>query len=114
MNAPLNIQIIKSLTGKPEYVLIPVSVYYALREDIEDELAGLEVMAEKGGVYAPFALEDYVDNPVALARIKAKITQGHLAQRMGVTQAYISKIEHQDKVTPKLMAKVKAALSARR
>ncbi len=114
MNAPLNIQIIKSLTGKPEYVLIPVSVYNALREDIEDELAGLEVMTEKGGDYAPFSLEDYVDNPVALARIKAKVTQGHLAKRMGVTQAYISKIEHQDKVTPKLMAKVKAALSARR
>ncbi len=111
MNAPLNIQIIKSLAGKPEYVLIPVSVYNALREYIEDELAGLEVMTEKGGDYAPFTLEDYVDNPVALARIKAKVTQGYLAKRMGVTQAYISKIEHQDKVTPKLLLKVKAALS---
>lgn len=111
MNAPLNIQIIKSLTGKPEYVLIPVSVYNALREDIEDELAGLEVMTEKGSDYAAFALEDYVDNPVALARIKAKVTQGQLAKRMGVTQAYISKIEHQDKITPKLLSKVKAALA---
>ena len=111
MNAPLNIQIIKSLTGKPEYVLIPVSVYNALREDIEDELAGLEAIAGKGGDYTPFAVEDYVDNPVVLARIKAKVTQGRLAKRMGVSQAYISKIEHQDKVTPKLLAKVKAALA---
>ena len=71
----------------------------------------MEAIVEKGGDYTPFAVEDYVDNPVALARIKAKVTQGHLARRMGVSQACISKIEHQDKVTPKLLAKVKAALA---
>lgn len=110
MNAPLNVQIIKSLTGKPEYVLIPVSIYNALREEIEDELAGLEATSENGGDYVPFNVADYVDNPVAVARIKANVTQGQLAKRMGVSQAYISKIEHQDKVTPKLLTKVKAAL----
>ena len=41
--------------------------------------------------YVPFVLEDYVDNPVALARIKAKITQAELARRMDVSQAYVSK-----------------------
>lgn len=110
MNAPLNIQIINSISGKPEYVLIPVVVYDALRDQIEDELAGLEAKAEKVGDYLPFAVEDYVENPIALARIKANMTQQALAKRMDVTQAYISKIEHQDKVTPKLQAKVKAAL----
>ena len=110
MNAPLNIQIIKSIAGKPEYVLIPVAVYDALREEIEDELAGLEAAANKSVDYAPFALEEYVDNPVALGRIKAKLTQEQLAKRLGVTQAYVSKIEHQDRVTPKLMVKVKTAL----
>lgn len=110
MNAPLNVQIIKSLTGKPEYVLIPISIYNALREEIEDELAGLEAMSEKGGDYVPFNVVDYVDNPVAVVRIKANVTQEQLAKRMGVSQAYISKIERQDKVTPKLLTKVKAAL----
>ena len=110
MNAPLNLQIIKSISGKPEFVLIPVAVYNALRDQIEDEVAGLEAAAGKGGDYVPFALEDYVDSPVALARIKAKLTQKQLAKRLGVTQAYISKVEHQTKVTPKLLAKVKAAL----
>lgn len=110
MNAPLNIQIIKSISGKPEFVLIPVAVYNALREKIEDELAGFEAAAEKGGDYVPFALEDYVENPVALARMKANVTQRVLAKRLGVTQAYVSKVEHQDRVTPKLLAKVKAAL----
>ena len=110
MNAPLNLQIIKSISGKPEFVLIPVAVYNALRDQIEDELAGLEAAADKGGDYVPFALEDYVDSPVALARIKANVTQKVLAKRLGVTQAYISKVEHQTKFTPKLLAKVKAAL----
>jgi len=111
MNAPLNLQIIKSISGKPEFVLIPVAVYNALREQIEDEVAGLEAaMEKKDAGYVPFALEEYVDNPVALARIKANVTQRELAKRLGVTQAYISKVEHQNKVTPKLLAKVKAAL----
>ncbi len=110
MNAPLNLQVIKSIAGKPEFVLIPMAVYNALREQIEDEVAGLEAAAEKGGDYVPFALEDYVDSPVARARIKANMTQKELAKRLGVTQAYISKVEHQAKVTPKLLAKVKATL----
>jgi transcriptional regulator with XRE-family HTH domain len=53
--------------------------------------------------YVPFVLEDYVDNPVALTRMKAHLTQKQLAERMGVTQAYISKVERQDKVTPMLI-----------
>ncbi len=110
MNAPLNLQIIKSISGKPEFVLIPVAVYNALRDQIEDELAGFEAAADKSGDYVPFALADYMDSPVALARIKANVTQKELAKRLGVTQAYISKVEHQAKVTPKLLAKVKAAL----
>lgn len=45
-----------------------------------------------------------------MACIKAGITQDELAARMKVTQAYISKIEGKDKVTAKLLHKVKAAL----
>jgi transcriptional regulator with XRE-family HTH domain len=59
----------------------------------------------------PFVLDDYVDNPVALARMKAHITQKELALRMNVTQAYVSKIERQEKVTPKLLARVNSVLS---
>lgn len=60
--------------------------------------------------YVAFDPADYVDNPIALARIKAGITQAELAKRMKVTQAYISKIEGQDSVTAKILQKVKAAL----
>lgn len=104
-------QTIKFIDGKDEYVLLPVTVYKALKEEIEDELAGLEAAKEKGEEYVPFVLDDYVDNPVALARMKAHITQRELALRLSVTQAYVSKIERQEKVTPKLLARVNAVLS---
>jgi len=106
----MTLQTIKSIDGKDEYVLLPVTVYKALKEKIEDELAGLEAATEKGEEYVPFVLEDYVDNPAALARMNAHITQKELAHRLGVTQAYVSKIERQGKVTPQLLARVKAAL----
>lgn len=109
----MTLQTIKSIDGKDEYVLLPVTIYKALQEEIEDELAGLEAATEKGEDYAPFVLEDYVNNPAALARMKAHITQKELAQRLGVTQAYISKIERQEKVTPKLLARIKAAIDIR-
>ncbi|MBZ0090673.1 MAG: helix-turn-helix domain-containing protein [Sulfuricellaceae bacterium] len=107
----MTLQTIKSIDGKDEYVLLPVTVYKALKKEIEDKLDGLEAATEKGEEYVPFVLEDYIDNPAALARMKAHITQKELAERLGVTQAYISKIERQNKVTPQLLARVKAALN---
>lgn len=101
----MSLQVIKSVNGKPEYVLLPISVYQALRHSIEKELA--HASSEE---YEPFQLEDYVDNPVALARIQAKATQEELAAVMKVTQAYISRIEHQDSVSAKILVKVNTAL----
>ena len=102
----MSVNIIKSLDGE-EYVLLPLRVYRALRKSIEKKLA------EKDDAdYVPFELEDYVDNPIALARIKAKLTQEELAQRINVSQAYISKVERQDKVTAKLLERVKKALKS--
>ena len=102
----MSVNIIKSLDGE-EYVLLPLRVYRALRESIEKKLA------EKDDAdYVPFELEDYVDNPIALARIKAKLTQEELAQRINVSQAYISKVERQNKVSAKLLERVKKALKS--
>jgi len=107
MNAPLNVQVIKSLEGEPEYVLLPYAVYSALRKQIDGKLASLKPGEEN---YIPFELENYVDNPVALARIKAGLTQEQLADRMGVSQPYIAKLEAQNKVTAKVFGKVATAL----
>jgi DNA-binding XRE family transcriptional regulator len=107
----MTLQKIKSLDGKDEYVLLPIAVFRALRGQIEQRLAGRSAARSKDDEYVPFVLDDYVDNPVALARIKAKITQAELARRMDVSQAYVSKIEAQARVSSKVLAKVNATLS---
>ncbi|MFA6311470.1 MAG: helix-turn-helix transcriptional regulator [Sterolibacterium sp.] len=106
----MNLQKIKSLNGKDEYVLLPVAVYEALKHEIQEKLARPKSKNADDGEYVPFVLEDYVDNPVALARMKAHLTQKQLADRMEVTQAYISKIERQDKVTPALLERASKAI----
>lgn len=102
----MNLQTIKSLDGKVEYVLLPVAAYKALRHQITKQLRHTLVNED----YEVFDPADYVDNPVALARIQSGLTQEELAKLMAVTQAYISKIENQEKVTPKILNKVKMAL----
>lgn len=78
----MTLQKIKSIQGKDEYVLLPIAVYRVLKDQIEKELAASE--ANQNDTYEPFVLEDYVDNPIALARIKASMTQEQFAQRLGV------------------------------
>ena len=107
----MTLQKIKSPDGKDEYVLLPIAVYRALRVQIEHKLANRKVARSKDDDYVPFVLADYVDNPVALARIESNITQAELARRMGVSQAYVSKIEAQAQVSGKVLARVGAALS---
>lgn len=102
----MSLQIIKSVDGKDEYVLLPINIYNALRDQIREKLNKSD--------YVTFDPADYVDNPIALARIKSGITQEELAKRMKVSQAYISKIECQDKVTAKMLQKVKTALEKKR
>lgn len=102
----MNLQTIKSMDGKVEYVLLPVAAYHALRRQITEQLK----YSQENEDYEVFDPADYVDNPVALARIKAGLTQEELAKLMAVTQAYISKIENQEKITPKILNKVKMAL----
>ena len=97
---------IKSIDGKAEYVLLPVNIYHTLHREIEAALK--KKYSNKD--YVSFELTDYVDNPVALARINAGITQETLAKHMNVTQAYISKLEAQSKVTAKTLKKVKVAI----
>src|SRR5260221_4017500 len=96
----MNLQIIKSIKGNPEYVLLPILIYSRLQRQIDKEIS------KNKEEYELFDVGDYIDNPVALARIKKHLTQQELAQMMGVSQAYISKIESQTKVSHKLIKKV--------
>lgn len=102
----MNLQTIKSLDGKVEYVLLPVATYKALRHQITEQLKQIQENKD----YEIFDPADYIDNPIALARIQAGLTQEDLAKQMEVTQAYISKIENQEKVSVKLLNKVQKVL----
>lgn len=106
--APKKIQVIQSLSGEPEYVLLPYDLYQTLRGELDKRMSARK--PRQANDYVPFRVADYVDNPVALARIKARISQSELARRLDVSQAYISKIERQERVTAKLLARVNRAL----
>ena len=108
----MTLQKIKSIQGKDEYVLLPMAIYRALKDQIEKELAACEANQNDEQAYEPFVLEDYVNNPVALTRIKAGITQEQLAQRLGVSQAYVSQIERRDTVTNKILERVRSAIQS--
>ena len=110
----MTLQTIKDRHGKPEYVLLPVQVYAALQEQIEDELSGLESWADEQEDYVNFDPADYVENPVALARLQAQVKQVDLARHMKVTQSYISKLEYADHVSDEALQKIKAALKEMR
>ena len=102
----MSLQVIKSVDGKDEYVLLPITIYHALREQISAHVIHLKNKNQ----LVSFDPDDYIENPVALARIKAGMTQEELAMRMNVSQAYISKIETQQKLTAKMLQKVKLAI----
>lgn len=93
----MNLQRIKSINGENEYVLVPYGTYEVLKKQIH------KLLDED---YVEFKLEKFIENPVALARIKAGLTQEELAERLGVSQAYISKIENQSKTPLKLIEKI--------
>ncbi len=106
----MTLQKIKSIDGKDEYVLLPVVVYQTLKDQIEKALITYETGQDDEQSYVPFVLEDYVDNPVAVARIKAGVTQEQLAQRLGVSQAYVSQVERRANVTNKMLERVRTAI----
>ncbi len=62
--------------------------------------------------YVPFILEDYVNNPLALARINAGVSQKELAKLLKVSQAYISKLESSNKVSAKVILSVNQAIAS--
>ena len=97
----MNLQTIQSIQGEDEYVLLPIKIYHSLKQQI-DKLTNDD--------YISFDIANYVHNPVAKARIEAGLTQAELAEKLDVSQAYISKIEGQSKVGSKIIKKFSAVL----
>ena len=107
----MTLQKIKSIQGKDEYIQLPIAVYRVLKDQIEKELVVCEANRDDEQACEPFVLEDYVDNPVALARIRAGITQEQLAQRLGASQSCVSQMERRDNITSKMLEPVHAVIS---
>ena len=99
----MNLQKIKSIDGKDEYVLLPIKTYTLLKRQINKAL-------DNKNEYVPFVLEEHIKNPIALARIKARWSQEKLAKYLKTSQAYVSKIESQPKISNKLLMKVSQIL----
>jgi DNA-binding Xre family transcriptional regulator len=108
-------QIIKDLSGRDQFVVIPYSVYERLRERIDAEYG-----AQRQSVAVSSAMEDDEQlgtmpfrNPVTLMRQRAGLKQKELAEALGITQAYVSKMENAETVSPRFLGKVRAALQRR-
>ncbi len=90
--------------NKPAFAVIPYDDYIKLVGNSKDEDDNDTV---------PFLLTDYIQNPIRVARIQANLSQQELAERLNVSQGYISRIEGRGfKVTDKLMHKIKGVLPA--
>ena len=86
--------------NKPAFAVIPYADYMGLVGSSNDD-----------DEYVPFALNDYIQNPIRVTRIQANLSQQDLAERLNVTQGYISRIEGRNfKVSDKLMHKIKTVL----
>ncbi|EKE01188.1 MAG: hypothetical protein ACD_21C00196G0005 [uncultured bacterium] len=105
MNTTL--QTIKNTAGNPEYVLLPITVYKNLKENIDRMV--IQCVSQKD--YVDFDPADFIKNRIALVRMRAGITQDSLAKYLNVSQAYISKIENDEyKVTNQLFEKIDRAI----
>lgn len=88
--------------NQPAFAVIPYDDYIKLVGNNSDD-----------NETVPFVLIDYIQNPIRVARIEANLSQQDLADKMKVTQGYISRIEGRNfKVSDKLIRKIKSALAA--
>lgn len=108
----MTIQVIKK-NEKTDYVIIPYDEFLAFADkDLIDATYIQEILQDPvEGEMTNFDFADYVDNPIQLARLRTGLTQKELADKMEVTQAYISKLERSKRVSPKALKKVTDTLT---
>ncbi|MGH8501343.1 MAG: helix-turn-helix domain-containing protein [Gammaproteobacteria bacterium] len=89
--------------GKPAFAVLRYEDYAALAgRGNDDELI-------------PFAVGDFIRNPIRVLRIEAGLRQEQLAERLGVSQGYVSRIEGRNfKVTDAMLKRVKQAVKGRK
>lgn len=78
------------------------TVQYELQEILSDPV---------DGEISDFRFADYTNNLALIARLEAGLTQKELAEKLGVTQAYVSKLELAEKVSVKALKKIAGAIN---
>ena len=110
----MKIQIIRE-NSRPKFAVVPWEIFVRLQDEIEDLVLAAEakrVLPDPvEGELVPFDITRYISNSVKAARIKAELSQEELALRMGVSQAYISKLEKARTISPKVLHQVAGALA---
>jgi len=103
----MSIQVIKK-KQKADYVIIPYNEFLKYAdEDLIDSAYIQEILSDPAdGEIIDFNFEDFVNNPIHLRRLKAGLSQKELAEKMNVSQAYISKLEKMETVSAKAVKKV--------
>lgn len=94
-----SIQIIEK-DGQPAFAIDPIEIWERVRglvEDLEDVAAFDAAMAADDGFRIPFAVvkAEFEEglHPVRAWREHRRLTQDRLAQRAGISKAYLSQIE---------------------
>ena len=94
--------------GKPRFVVLPYADYVALTGDDVKHMPD-------DNEFVPFILSDYIKNPIRIMQIEAGINQKELANRLGVTQGYVSRIQSRNfQPSAELLARVNEALTPRK
>ena len=88
-----------------------MAVYLELKEQIQAKLAVLANGSASEDDYEDFDPVDYVQNPIALARLRAGVKQSDLARALGVSQPYLSKLERAEQVSKTALQRVQAVLA---
>lgn len=81
---------IKSVQRKDKYVLLAKVTYHTLKDQIGKELTAFKTNKDAEHTKESCVLEDYVDNPVDLTRIKAGIAEEKLVRQLGLSQALMN------------------------
>jgi ribosome-binding protein aMBF1 (putative translation factor) len=106
----MNFNTVEALGGQ-RFVLFPADDYARIEKEVQALLRKQVKLTPQTKLDSePFVLTDYVRNPVALARIKAGVTQVELAKRLNVSQPYIAKLEAQGRVSKEKLNQVSAVL----